>query len=147
MYPVQISSFFDILSQSQKAYSRQLEPVCKKWNVSRSEMDVPLFLYNNPGYDRAADIVTHRGMTKSHVSMSVVNLEQRRFLERQFSAEDRRAANLLLTPEGQRIAAEGKEAQQAFFDELYQGVTEEEFRLWEAVTQKVRINIENLNKT
>ena len=78
--------------------------------------------------------------------MSVVNLQQRGFLERQFSAEDRRAANLIITPEGQQVAEEGKQAQQAFFTKLYQGVTEEEFRLWEAVTQKVRANIENLNK-
>ena len=90
MYHVQISTFFDILSQSQKAYSRQLEPVCKKWNVSRSEMDVLLFLYNNPQYDRAADIVTRRGMTNSLVSMSVSTLEARGLLQRQCSATGRR---------------------------------------------------------
>ena len=147
MHPVSISGYFDTLTQSQKIYTRQLEPVCRKWELTRSELDVLLFLYNNPQYTRAADIVAHRGMAKSHVSMSVVNLEQRGFLQRQYSAEDRRAANLLLTSEGQQIAAEGKQAQQAFFDKLYQDVTEEEFRLWEAVTQKVRTNIENLNKT
>jgi MarR family transcriptional regulator for hemolysin len=147
MRPVSISSYFDTLSQSQKIYTRQLEPVCRKWELTRSELDVLLFLYNNPQYTRAADIVTHRGMTKSHVSMSVANLEQRKFLERQFSPADRRTANLLLTPQGRQIAAEGKQAQQRFFEELYQGVTEDEFRLWEAVTQKVRANIENLNKT
>ena len=147
MHPVSISGYFDTLTQSQKIYTRQLEPVCRKWELTRSELDVLLFLYNNPQYTRAADIVAHRGMAKSHVSMSVVNLEQRGFLQRQYSAEDRRTANLLLTSEGQQIAAEGKQAQQTFFGKLYQGVTEEEFRLWEAVTQKVRTNIENLNKT
>ena len=146
MQPVSISGYFDTLTQSQKIYTRQLEPVCRKWELTRSELDVLLFLYNNPQYTRAADIVAHRGMTKSHVSLSVVNLEQRGFLERQFSAEDRRAANLFLTPEGRQIAAEGKQAQQEFFVKLYQGVTEEELRLWEAVTQKVRANIEDLNK-
>ena len=109
MQPVSISGYFDTLTQSQKIYTRQLEPVCRKWELTRSELDVLLFLYNNPQYTRAADIVAHRGMTKSHVSLSVVNLEQRRFLERQFSAEDRRAANLFLTPEGRQIAAEGKQ--------------------------------------
>ena len=105
-----------------------------------------LFLNNNPQYTRAADIVAHRGMTKSHVSLSVANLEHRKFLERQFSAADRRTANLILTPQGRQAAAEGKLSQQHFFGELYQGVTEEEFRLWEAVTEKIRANIEKLNK-
>ena len=146
MYHVQISTFFDILSQSQKAYSRQLEPVCKKWNVSRSEVDVLLFLYNNPGYDRAADIVTHRGMTKSHVSMSVANLCDLELLVRNFSEVDRRTAHLELTDRGREIAAEGKQAQQEFFARLYQGVPEEELELMKNVTRKVCENIENINK-
>ena len=146
MYHVQISTFFDILSQSQKAYSRQLEPVCKKWNVSRSEVDVLLFLYNNPGYDRAADIVTRRGMTKSHVSMSVANLCDLELLVRNFSEVDRRTAHLELTDRGREIAAEGKQAQQEFFARLYQGVPEEELELMKNVTRKVCENIENINK-
>ena len=146
MYPVQISSFFDILNQSQKAYSRQLEPVCKKWDLSRSEMDVLLFLYNNPGYDRAADIVTRRGMAKSHVSMSVANLCDLGLLVRHFSAEDRRTAHLELTDRGKEIAAEGKQAQQIFFDQIYQGIPVEELVLWEKITGQVRENIEKINK-
>ena len=146
MYHVQISTFFDILSQSQKAYSRQLEPVCKKWNVSRSEMDVLLFLYNNPGYDRAADIVTHRGMTKSHVSRSVANLCDLELLVRNFSEVDRRTAHLELTDRGRELAAAGKQAQQEFFARLYQGVPEEELELMKNVTRKVCENIENINK-
>ena len=147
MYHVQISTFFDILSQSQKAYSRQLEPVCKKWNVSRSEMDVLLFLYNNVIYDRAADIVAHRGMTKSHVSMSVDSLERRGFLERQYSASDRRTAHLLLTEAGEQIAREGREAQYRFFEMIHQGIDEEEILVWERITKKIQKNIENVNIT
>ena len=145
MYPVRIATYFDILSQSQKAYSRQLEPVCKKWDLTRSELDVLLFLYNNPGYDRAVDIVTRRGMTKSHVSMSVASLVDRGLLERQYSPEDRRTAHLHLLEEGGRIAAEAREAQRQFFGMLYQGVTPEELALWEKITGKVYENIENLN--
>ena len=147
MHPVQIGNYFDILSQSQKAYSKQLEPVCKKWNLTRSEVDVLLFLYNNPGYDRAADIVTHRGMAKSHVSMSVANLADRELLIRRYSPVDRRTAHLILMPAGEEIAAEAREAQKQFFHQLYDGIPEEELALWERITQKVFENIENLDKT
>ena len=146
MHPIRIAAFFDILSQSQKAYSRQLEPVCKKWDLTRSEVDVLLFLYNNPEYDRAVDIVTHRGMTKSHVSMSVAELADRGLLERRTSSDDRRTTHLLLTKEGLAIAANAREAQQGFFDMLYEGVSPEELVLWENITQKVFENIGNLNK-
>jgi MarR family transcriptional regulator for hemolysin len=146
MPAVSISQYFDILSQSQKIYSRQLEPVCKKWELTRSELDVLLFLYNNPEYDRAADIVAHRGMAKSHVSMSVASLEQRGLLERSDSEKDRRTVHLVLTPEGKEIAVEGKAAQQEFFASLYSDVDPEEFRMWERVTQKIQANITHLSK-
>lgn len=146
MEPVQIAVYFDILSQSQKAYSRQLEPVCRKWNLTRSEVDVLLFLYNNPRFDRAADIVSRRGMTKSHVSMSVASLADKGLLERQGSAEDRRTAHLRLLEPGVTIAAEAREAQQQFFDMLYEGVSQEELELWRKITQTVYRNIENISK-
>lgn len=147
MEPISISGYFDILSQSQKAYGRQLEPVCRRWELTRSELDVLLFLYNNPRFDRAADIVTHRGMAKSHVSLSVANLTDRGLLERSFSSVDRRTAHLLLTEAGRRIAAEARIAQKTFFQSLYTGLTEEELSQWEKITARVCENIEAMSKT
>ena len=146
MKPIKIAAFFDILGQSQKVYSKLLEPVCRKWDLTRSEVDVLLFLYNNPQYDRAADIVAHRGMAKSHVSMSVASLADRGLLERLESPEDRRAVRLQLSGEGKAVAADAKKAQMKFFDLLYLDISEEELIIWEQITQKVRKNIENANK-
>lgn len=147
MKPMSIGNYFDILSKSQKVYSRRLEPVCRTWNLSRSELDVLLFLYNNPEYDRAADIVTHRGMAKSHVSLSVANLADRGLLQRRCSPTDRRTVHLSLTEQGRAVAAEGRAAQKTFFQELYQGISEEELRLWNKTSEKVCENIENISKT
>ena len=145
MHPIRIAAYFDILGQCRKAYSRQLEPVCKNRALTRSEVDVLLFLYNNPEFDRAADIVTRRGMTKSHVSMSVASLVDRGLLQRHSAPEDRRTVRLRLTEPGQAIAAEAREAQQLFFDRLYRGISQEELALWEQITQKVCRNIEDIN--
>lgn len=142
-----IGNYFDILSKSQKAYTRQLEPVCKKWNMTRSEVDVMLFLYNNSQYDRAADVAARRGMAKSHVSMSVASLEERGLLLRRFSDVDRRTAHLLLTDAGREIAAEAKVAQKEFLDCLYAGVSPEEMAVMAAITQRVSENIDKFEKS
>ncbi len=147
MEPMQVSAYFDIFAQSQKAYGKHLEPVCKKFDLTRSEMDVLLFLYNNPQFDRAADIVTRRGMTKSHVSMSVASLAERGLLTREEAAEDRRTVRLRLLEAGNRIAAEAREAQLQFFGQLYEGLSQQELEIWQRITQKVSANIETLNKT
>ena len=140
------AAYFDILGQAQKAYSKQLEPVCREWNLTRNELDVMLFLYNNPESDRAADIVARRGMAKSHVSLSVGTLEEKGLLTREFSATDRRTAHLKLTDRGMEIAAQGRQRQAEYFELLYKGISEEEMALWRKITQTVCENIENVNK-
>ena len=63
-------AFFETALRAQKSYSRLMEPVCKKWDLTHNELDVLLFLANNPEQNRAADIVRGRGMSKGHVSLS-----------------------------------------------------------------------------
>ena len=141
------AAYFDILGQAQKVYGKQLEPVCKQWRLTRNELDVLLFLYNNPESDRAVDIVTRRGIAKSHVSLSVGTLEEKGLLVRQFSETDRRTAHLKLTEQGREIAAQGRERQREFFTLLYSGISEEEMNLWKKITQTVCENIREVNKT
>ena len=142
----QIVNYFDTVGVAKKAYARLMEPVCRNWSLTRNELDVLLFLYNNPGCDRSVDIVEHRGMAKSHVSLSVSNLESRELLLRRFEPSDRRTAHLELTESGKTIAREGQEAQRAFFGEIYQGLTPEDMTLWQAITQRICENIRNLGE-
>lgn len=135
---------FDILAKSRKHYGKQFESICKEWKLTRNEMDVLLFLHNNPWFDRAADIVSLRGIAKSHVSLSVKNLEHRGLLERRFEPADRRTVHLVLTEQGQAIAGEGCQAQRRFFTALYDGITEEEFAQWKHTVQKICGNIDKM---
>ena len=140
----QTANYFDIIGQAKKSYGRWLEPVCKKWKLTRNELDVMLFLYNNPDYDRAVDIVTRRGMAKSHVSLSVSALEAKDLLERCFEPNDRRTAHLKLTEQGRTIAGEGREVQETYFHRIYADISPEELAVWRTLTEKVCKNIENL---
>ena len=137
-------NYFDAMASAQKSYGKLLEPICQEWNLTRNELDVMLFLYNNPEYDRAADIVSHRGIAKSHVSLSVANLEEKGLLRRHFSEQDRRTAHLELLDRGQRIAAQAREKQVQYFSALYRGVSPEDLEFWRKITQKVWDNIKEL---
>lgn len=147
MNPIMVSTYFDILGKAQKIYARHLEPVCRKWDLTRSELDVLLFLYNNPQYDRATDIVTLRGMTKSHVSLSVTSLADRGLLNRKFFPADRRTAHLALTERGLLIAREAREHQEQFFGQLYTDVDPEDYLRMQEIMKKIRANIENLDNS
>ena len=138
---MELSNFFDAMSRAKKEYTRCLEPVCRDFRLTQNELAVLLFLNNNPGLDRAADIVSCRGIAKSHVSLAVSTLEARGILSRRFDASDRRACHLVLTEKGAEIAEAGTAQQRQFFDALYTGVSDQERAQMRAVIQKIMDNI------
>lgn len=142
-----VGDYFDILGKAQKLYTRFLEPVCRAQGLNRTEVDVLLFLYNHPAFDRAADIVDRRGIAKSHVSLSLKNLEELGLLERRLDLRDRRSARLALTPAGRSVAEAGRQRQERFFEALYAGVRPEELEAWRRLTKKVIENIQSMEET
>lgn len=138
---MELSNFFDAMSRAKKEYTRCLEPVCRDFRLTQNELAVLLFLNNNPGLDRAADIVSCRGIAKSHVSLAVSTLEARGILSRRFDASDRRACHLVLTEKGTEIAEAGTARQRQFFDALYAGISDQERAQMRAVIQKIMDNI------
>lgn len=138
---MELSSYFDAMGKAKKEYVRCLEPVCQRFCLTQNELTVLLFLRNNPGLDRAADIVSCRGIAKSHVSLAVSHLEARQILSRRFEPADRRACHLALTEKGMEIAEAGTERQRQFFEALYAGISPEERELMRSITQKIMDNI------
>ena len=57
--------------QLKKFYAKQFIPLIQKSRLSMRELDVLLFLANNPDYDTARDIAEFRSLAKSQVSQAV----------------------------------------------------------------------------
>ena len=138
------SGQLDTIQLAKKRYAQLLDPLCDTWELNKTEVDILLFLANNPGLDRAADIVRIRQITKSHVSLSVSNLEQRGFVYRTFDPEDRRTAHLKLTKEALPVVREGNRIQQEFFSRIFAGLSEEELAFWRSILNRVCRNIQSM---
>ena len=67
-------AFFETALRAQKSYSRLMEPVCKKWDLTHNELDVLLFLANHPGQDTARDVVEMMMAGATAVQVGAANL-------------------------------------------------------------------------
>ena len=137
-------NYLDNIQLSKKKYAAMLEPLCRRHDLTRNELDILLFLANNPEYDRAADIVAIRRIAKSHVSLSVSSLEKRHLLLREFLESDRRTAHLRLTDAAFPIVREGQALQQHFFRQMFRGLSQEELISFGEILLKICNNIENI---
>ena len=101
---------------------------------------VLLFLANNEKYKKASDIVEILGIAKSHVSMTILSLEERGLLERTMDPCDKRSSILELK-NTEAIVEEGRKAQNRFMDILLYGLDEKEVMDTKKSFEKIEENI------
>lgn len=108
------------------------------------EYDILMFLYNNPEYNTAADIVRIRKSTKSHVSTSLKVLEDRGFIERRIDKDNKKHVTIHLPQLANEVIEDGIWAQKEFAQDMFDGLSEKEIRSFMNVFQKVYDNAERM---
>ncbi len=124
-----MNKLVDFIPLVKESYTKAILPVCSKYNMTTAELDVLLFLANNPEFDRATDIVEKRYIVKSQVSVSITALEKKGYLSRTYKNNDRRTFHLVLDDSARPIIEDGKNAQELFFDVMLRGFTEEQKKM------------------
>ena len=116
----------DHYASGEYLYDRMCAPVCQQYGLTHMEFVVLMFLANNPGFDTAAQIVRYRRLTKSHVSLAVRALLEKRYLIGTDGVDDRRTIHLSLTDDAEEIVSAGREVQKEFFQTIFEGFSQEE---------------------
>lgn len=127
-----------------KAYNKHLGEVSDSYGLNRMEINVLLFLYNNPGYDTASDIVELRSFSKSNVSKAVDALTGRGYLEGITDKEDRRIIHLRICPPALEAVKAARERQEDFLHFIYRGITKEEKKVVDHVLSVISHNLKEM---
>ena len=122
-----------------KIYEKLENAICVEHDLTLMEMDILLFLANNPQYVTAKDIVNYRMIAKSHVSISVENLLKKGLLTK--TSNQKRNIPLALTPQGLVIAKEGQQMQETFQNIYMEGFNEEDSKKLEEFHQRISENL------
>ena len=126
--------------QGLNLYDKVSLPVREKFGLTFMEFIVIMFLANNREYKKASDIVEVLGIAKSHVSMTILSLEERGLLERTMDPCDKRSSILELK-NTEAIVEEGRKAQNRFMEILLDGLDEKEVMDTKKSFEKIEENI------
>lgn len=122
-------------------YENRCKVIIDKYHLTKNEIDILLFLANNPSYDTSRDIVEYRAISKSHVCKSVDSLLRKGYLKGEQDQRDRRLIHLKLQPEVMPIVREAQQMQRDFFNTIYRGIPVEELETVKATLRKMARNI------
>ena len=126
--------------QGLNLYDKVSLPVRDKFGLTFMEFIVIMFLANNREYKKASDIVEVLGIAKSHVSMTILSLEERGLLERTMDPCDKRSSSLKLK-NTEAIVEEGRKVQNRFMEILLDGLDEKEVMDTKKSFEKIEENI------
>lgn len=104
-------------------YMSLFEELQVSYRMTQMEINLLLYLANNPEFDTAAQLVKNGKLSKSQVSTAVDHLAQAGYLQRR--AEGRRV-HLRLMPAALSLVEEGRRRQRAFSEAAFRGITAEE---------------------
>lgn len=135
------TDFLDDVSLMRRLYSRRFTGLLSETGLNQAEIDVLLFLANNPPYDTAGDIVRRRGLAKSHVSAAVESLAEKGLLARVYRGGNRKTVHLELLPPALEPVARGRALQTAFFDGLLEGFSGEERNTLAGFLRRIHDNL------
>ena len=121
-----IIDFLDTITTIKKLYTVSLEPVCKQYDLTRMELDILLFLANNPQYDSAKDIIERRKLTKSHVSTSIKSLTKNNYLKPVYLPNNKKTVHLKLLNSADEIIKADQQAQKNFFETILKDFSKDE---------------------
>lgn len=139
--------FWDQHKTITSCYEMLTRKVCEKYQLTQMEYDILIFLHNNPQHNTAAEIVKIRKSTKSHVSSSLKNLENRGLVERIQSVDNKKHIEIVLLEKAVPIIEDGIKVQKEFAKTLLQGLSKEEKRICVEVFNKICKNADEYLKT
>ena len=131
-----ITNYYELLSSE----------VCSQYKLSKMEYDILMFLYNNPEYKTARDIVEIRNIKANLVSVNVEKLVQDGYIERQAVEKDRRKTELICTQKALPIQKRGKELQQEFAERLMMGLSDEDQKKLAIYFSQMEKNLDQIIK-
>ena len=134
-------TIWDVMTAMRSLYCAQLEAASRECGLARVELDILLFLANNPQFDTATDIVERRHISKAHVSKSVKSLEQRGCLERCYEGDNRRTIHLRLMERAQAAVDVGRRAQLHCFETFMRGFSATELEQLRGYLARIAGNV------
>ena len=135
------AEFLPYLNYYKKLYNQMFREPARKYELTQIEIDILLFLQNNPSFNTAKDIVALRGLAKSNVSNALESLRKRGCLASDTDRENRKLVRLTLLEEAGETVRELKDCQKRFQKTIYDGFTGEELALLRSLQEKCNLNV------
>lgn len=124
-----------------KLYLKKYEDIIKKYDLKKIEIEILYFISYSGEHNTAKDIANIQCISKAHVSNSIENLTQKKYLTVIEDPDDRRYNHLILTALGKQIIIEIEVVRMQIMKIMFNNVSLEEQEFMLKISKKIINNI------
>lgn len=135
------NDFWSLIQAVETAYAARRKAVMRQFSLTAAEIDILLFLANNPEYHTAAQISRIRRIPKSQVSVSVASLCRAGLLTGSRAPNDKKSIRLFLTDAAAPVIEAGHRTQEEFAELLFSDFSDAEKAEFSRLHEKIANNI------
>ena len=139
-----LSSILEFVRKIDRAYTGACRQVMEKFGLSKTSVDILMFLADNPECCTARDASAMLGIKANVVSVHVDRLVNEGCLERRPVPEDRRKIRLVCTEKAGPIIRDGRSAQEKFHRDLEARLTPEDLETFRHCFEVITGNAERM---
>lgn len=132
-----VENMLNFYSQIRKVYINEFTRRFQEKTFSPNELDILVFLSNNPSINTASQLCTCLNVSKALICRSVDNLSSKELLICRPDENDRRIQHLLLTPKASPIIDQIRCVCESLDKELLQGISPEEVAQMEDTMNRI----------
>lgn len=123
-----------------------MEEATEKLSITQTQIEIIMFLFNNPDYDTAKDISELRKFPKSCVSKAVDDLIKKNYLESLVDISDRRIIHLKLKEPSKQVIKLSQKIRAHFLEIICQGISDKEKEELLKILNTISINVKEALK-
>ena len=138
-----MNPFLQSVFRFRQMYQKCFRSLGEELHLTQLEIDILLFLKNNPERNTARDIVIYRGFAKSNVSKSVEHLEATGWLQVTQDPASRRMKRLTFCPERSKELNRLSLCQSQCLSRVFAGFSPEELQQFTALLGRADANIQS----
>lgn len=127
-----------------KLLEEQVAEIRRKYDLKKAEIEILYFLSRCDGHNTPTDIHYQLMMNRGHISQAVDSLCHRGYIVVSPDKTDRRYVHYELSDSARKIVDEISRRREAMNAQIFEGISEEEMRIFKEVSGKIKKNIEKL---
>lgn len=136
------TDYFMFRAMVDRAYDMHRHKTMKEFGLSGAEVDILLFLANNPELNTATDIVQKRKLSKSHASLAIHSLLEKGLIIGTSEEGDHKKIHLHLQEDAKKITEYGQREQEEFIGNVFGNLSEEEARILDRCISKMTVSLQ-----